>query len=100
MDRLADRAPNRHQDPLRALWLLPRAHLAPRAPRVELLRVAADERRRIERGAVIFAAERIAIEQPDAAFLARPGEELASALVERDRTDVDVEIARAHPVRV
>jgi hypothetical protein len=54
----------------------------------------------VQRGAMILAAERIAIEQPQPALLARADEELAAAIVERDRRRVDVEIAPPQPVRV
>src|SRR5262249_34126216 len=91
--------PEGDEDPLRTR-VLPRAQGAPDAAAVESLRVVADERRRVQRGAVILAAEPVAIEQPDAAFLAGADEELPPAIVEGDGRRVDVEIAPPQPVGV
>ena len=49
---------------------------------------------------MVLAAERLAIEEPHPAFLARADEELPSPVVERHRRDVHVQIARPHPVGV
>ena len=95
MEGAAHRAPERHEHPLHSARILPGGHSAPYALGVERLIVVAQQRRGVEGRAVILAAERVAIEQPHAAFLARADEELASAVVERHRRDVDVEIARA-----
>ena len=96
----AHRSPERRQHPLRALLVLPRAQRAPDALRIERLRVVADERRRVQRRAVILAAQSLAIEQPQPALLARADQELPLAVVDRDRRRVDVEIAPPEPVRV
>ena len=49
---------------------------------------------------MVLAAERVAIEQPQPAFLARADEELRPLVVEGHRRHVHVEIAPLHPVRV
>ena len=96
----ADRSPERNEHPLHAARILPGGHRAPHAFGIEGLIVVAQQRRGVERRAVILAAERLAIEQPHPAFLARADEELPSAVVERHRGDVHVQIARPHPVGV
>src|SRR5204862_6240868 len=100
LELFTDRTPEGDQHPLRARRILPRADRPPHAARVERLRVVADERRRVERRPMILAAERIAIEQPDPAFLARADEELASLVIERDGRRVHVEVAPPEPVRI
>ena len=65
------RPPERHQHPARAVRVFPRRQRAPGArPRRSDLFVA-DERRAVDRRAVVLAAERAGVEQPDAALLAR-----------------------------
>ena len=90
-------SPERHQDPARAVGVLPRRERAPRARRREVHFLVADERRAVDRRAVVLAAERAGVEQPDAAFLARLHGVLAALVVEHRAGDVHVEVALAQP---
>ena len=65
---------------------------APDAARIERLRVVADERCGIEGGAMILTTERVAIEQPQPALLARADQELGAAVIEHNWRGVDVEV--------
>src|SRR6185503_11776616 len=71
MKGAADGSPERHEHPLFAAPILPGGHRAPHAFGVESLIVIAQQGRGVERRPVILAAERLAIEKPHAAFLAR-----------------------------
>ena len=54
----------------------------------------------MKRGAMVLASEALAVEEPHAALLARANEELPSAIIDRDRRHIDVEVAAPHPVRI
>jgi hypothetical protein len=60
----AHRPPERREHPLRALRILPPAERAPDSDIVERLGVGAEQRRGVERGAMIFAAKAVTIQQP------------------------------------
>ena len=104
LDRRAEgathRSPERNEHPLHAARILPGRHGSPHAFRIESLIVVAQQRRGVERRAVVLAAERLAIEQPHPAFLARADQELPSTVVEGHRRDVHVQIAGPHPIGV
>src|SRR4051812_45455074 len=67
---------------------------------IERARVVADERRRVDRGSMILAAKRLAIEEPEPTLLAGPDQELAPVRIEGHRRRVHVEVAAPEPVRV
>jgi hypothetical protein len=77
--------PERNEHPRGAACILPRGHRAPHAVRIEHLIVVADERCSMQLGAFVGAAKVVAIEQPDAAFLARRDQELSSSIVDGQR---------------
>ena len=91
------RPPERHQHPARAVGVFPRRERAPQAGGRELHFLVADERRAVDRRAMILAAERAGVEQPDAAFLARLDGVFLALVVEDRAGDVHVEIALAQP---
>src|SRR5207244_2588593 len=80
LELCTDRSPERNQHPLRALLILPGAERTPHTSRVKCLGVVADQRCRIQRGAMVFAAKRVTIEQPHAALLARADQKLAVSI--------------------
>src|SRR4026209_2569404 len=91
------RSPERHVDPAGARRVDIRAERAPDAGGREVDLFIADERRAVDRRAVIFTTERTGIEQPDAAFLARVDRVLFAFVVEDRTGDVHVEIAFPEP---
>ena len=91
------RSPERHEDPARAVGLFPRRQRAPDAGAGEVHFFVADERRAVDGRAVVLAAERGGVEQPDPALLAGLHGVLAAFEVEHGTGDVDVEIALSEP---
>ena len=77
--------------------LLPRRERAPRTGGGEVDVLVADERRAIDRRAMILAAERARVEQPQAALLARLHQVLLALEVEDGPGHIHVEVALAQP---
>ncbi len=100
LEGAADRAVERHDHPLAPFGVLPRGERAPDALAVERLRVIAEKRRGLQRGAIVRTAKIVPVEQPQPAFLARRDQELPSSIVEGHRCDVQVEVAPKQPVGV
>src|SRR6266581_6965784 len=80
------------RQPAVTLRVLPERHRTPDPLCCVIRVVVANQWRAIERRPVVVAAEFIAIQQPDATLLTRPRNKMPALMVERHRTDVDVEI--------
>ena len=89
--------PERHQHPPRAVGVFPGGQRPPGACARKVHFLVADQRRLMDRRAMVLAAERAGVEQPDAAFLARLRGVLAALVLEDRAGDVHVEVALAQP---
>ena len=99
-ERRVLRPPERHENPARAVGLLPGRERTPHAGARELHFLVADERRPIDRRPMILAAEVARVEQPDAALLAGMRRVFLALVLEHRTRGIQVEIALAQPVRI
>src|SRR5439155_24331552 len=87
------RTPERREHPANAGRLLVARHRAPDAGRLVILILVAEQRRSVIGRAMIVAAHRARVEQPETALLARLHDEFASLVLEHRAGHLQIEIA-------